>query len=658
MRNRNLPLPALACLLAAWTVPGHAQFKDPVPAELQMLSDAKFPGADALGLDMEETADDQTHLRDLYRRIKVLTEKGKELATVRMPYLPDQESLVTVDARTIHADGSIIPMSGAPADLTELQAKKFRVQTIVFTLPSVEIGSIVEYHVKFRMRDKMVAEPVWEVQQNYPVRKAHFSLHSFVPKDVQVTDRYGNYRGILLYSAHLPGNAVVNYDKATDTHSLDIKDIPSAPNEDWMPPRNSWIWRVEFFYTDAIGPFNFWMHAGESWRAQLDAFLKPSGRLNKAAAGLVAPSDSPVEKARKIYEAVQQLDNTDFSRAKTRAERKKEKLKEIRTAEDVWNQKSGSSDEITLLYVALAQAAGLRAFAGQVSNRDRTVFDEEYFSTGQLDDFIAIVELSAGELDLDPGQKMCPFGEMHWKHTNTAGLRMMLGSPSLFKLTLAPRANTSVQRSVTLAVGPDGSVKGKIRVTMNGAAALYWRQTALVNDLDEVKKQFSEELRNDLPEETQTQFNQFDKLDDPASPLVAELEISGSLGAPTGKHFILPALFFSRAKHPFESQEARTTPIDMHYPRSEQEIVAYTLPEGYTTETAPPPFHATWPDHGTFSIECAVTPGGMRVARTLITKFTTVSPADYGALHDFFRQVVIADQAQLVLTRSAVTKAN
>ena len=68
-----------------------------------------------------------------------------------------------------------------------------------------------------------------------------------------------------------------------------------------MPPSRSSNSRVEFFYTDAISPQNFWQHTGESWVAVTQAFLKPSGKLNKIAASLVTPSDSPEEKARKLY---------------------------------------------------------------------------------------------------------------------------------------------------------------------------------------------------------------------------------------------------------------------------------------------------------------------------------------------------------------------
>ena len=51
-----------------------------------MTSDPKAPGADAVYLYREEKTDDNLHYHSYYVRIKVLTEKGKELATVRIPY--------------------------------------------------------------------------------------------------------------------------------------------------------------------------------------------------------------------------------------------------------------------------------------------------------------------------------------------------------------------------------------------------------------------------------------------------------------------------------------------------------------------------------------------------------------------------------------------
>ncbi len=61
-----------------------AQFQQPTDEELKMTSDPKAPGAAAVYLYREETTNDRMlRLQSIYARIKVLAEKGKELATVK-----------------------------------------------------------------------------------------------------------------------------------------------------------------------------------------------------------------------------------------------------------------------------------------------------------------------------------------------------------------------------------------------------------------------------------------------------------------------------------------------------------------------------------------------------------------------------------------------
>ena len=93
--------------------------------------------------------------------------------------------------------------------------------------------------------------------------------------------------------------------------------------------------------------------------------------------GLIAPGDSDLDKAKKLYAAVQALDNTDYSRKKTESEMKQLKLKAAKHAEDTWAQKSGSSEDIAMLYLAMLRAAGLTAYAVKVVDRDKAVFDPE-----------------------------------------------------------------------------------------------------------------------------------------------------------------------------------------------------------------------------------------------------------------------------------------
>jgi hypothetical protein len=443
------------------------------------------------------------------------------------------------------------------------------------------------------------------------------------------------------------------------SYTLDLNDIPAVPDEDWMPPLNTLKQRIEFYYTYAHSGPDFWQTEGKRWSKEVEEFTKPTGPLKKAVGEIVASGDSDEQKAGKIYAAVMKLDNTDFTRTKSEAERKKEKLKAIGRAEDVWNQKAGSADDIALLYVALARAAGLKVWPIQVVDRNRAIFDSTYLRIGQLDDYIAVVELGGKDVYLDPGQKMCPFGTLHWKHTMASGFRLSekgavfaTTPPSVYK-------NSTVQRVADLTIDATGSVKGTVRMVMTGQDALHWRQLTLENDEEEVKKQFNESMRNSLPDGVQADFDHFLALDDYSVNLIGIVNVSGNMGTATGKHFFLPGLFFeSRAKHPFVAQDKRTIPVDVHYPKLEQDQVTYSLPAGFNVESSPQATSNLWPDHALLKINSSAKNGTVTVVRSVVYNFTLLDPKEYKDLHDFYQKVATADQQQLVLVRAQQAKGN
>jgi hypothetical protein len=635
-----------------------AQFQQPTDEELKMTADPKAPGAAAVYLYQEQITDDANHFVSYYDRIKVLTEKGKELATVRIPYEHGVDSVTDIQGRTIHADGTIVPLSVKPSDLMDFKNKNFQVNTVVFTLPSVEVGSILEYRLKVRSPDERVSQPSWDIQSPYLVRKAHYSFHphtgnrGVINSEGQVLDR-------LLYSAALAPEKKVDYSSSNDLYSLDLTDVLPLPAEDWMPPLNTLRWRVEFYYSNAFSGPAFWQDAGKHWGKQAQAFTAPSGKLVQAVSVIVTPADPDRLKAMKIYAAVQKLDNTDFSRKKSEVERKKEKLKDIHNAEDVWKRQSGSADDIALLYVAMARAAGLKASPVQVVNRNRAIFDGTYLSTRQLDDYLAVVFIDGKDLYLDPGQKMCPFGALHWKHTLASGFRLNDKETVAVTTPASSYKAALVQRIADLTIDAQGSVTGTIRFVMFGPEAVHWRQVALRNDQDEVKKEFNESMQGYYPDGVQADFDHFLGLDEYEANLIGIVKVSGNLGTATGKHFFLPGLFFeSRSKHPFVTEDKRLTPVDVHYPSTEQDEVTYHLPPGFTVESAPQPANPNWPDNALLKIKSQVNGDSVVVLRTLAYNFTLLKSKDYPDLHDFYQKVATADQQQIVLTRSLVAKGN
>jgi len=509
------PLGCAAVLVALATpLIARAQFQEPTKEELQMTADPKAPGAAAVYLYYEEITDSRAHTSSFYERIKILAEKGKELATVTMPYEPSIDKIADIEGRTIHADGTVIPMTAKASDLIDVKAKGFQVDSIVFTLPSVEVGSILEYRLTTKRDEDWAYSPTWEIQKQYFVHKAHYSF------------RPGSFIN-MLYATYIGSGEEVVSDKH-DVFTLDIADVPPEPDEDWMPPINTVRWRVQFYSTVFRSDTAFWSSAMLGWAGWVGDFIKPSGKLTDAARGLVAPGDSDRQKAEKIYAAVMKLDNTDFTRKKSKAERKKEKLKEIKKTEDVWKQQSGSADEIALLYVSLARAVGLKAWPMRVVDRSHANFDRSFLSSYQLDDYIAVVALDGKDIYLDPGQKMCPFGSMHWKHSLATGFRLTDNGAVIATTTGLTYLSSLEERVASLSIDETGNVTGTIRFILNGPDALYWRQIALENDADEVKKRFNETMHDIIPDGVEAEFDHFLGLDDYESNLIGIVKVSGT----------------------------------------------------------------------------------------------------------------------------------
>ena len=164
-----------------------AQFQPPTDAELKMTADPQAPGAAAVYLNIEEIDNDPMHYQTHYAKIKVLEEKGKELATVEVPYAKGQNEITNIEARTIHADGTVIPLEGRTRNLLSAKLNSrdgdLQLKRVVFTLPSVEVGSILEYRYTLRYDDNHYSTPFWRIQRAYFFHKAHYAFtpyeHSF-----------------------------------------------------------------------------------------------------------------------------------------------------------------------------------------------------------------------------------------------------------------------------------------------------------------------------------------------------------------------------------------------------------------------------------------------------------------------------------------------
>ncbi len=240
-----------------------------------------------------------------------------------------------------------------------------------------------------------------------------------------------------------------------------------------MPPIERVLYRVFFYYKAAGSASEFWINDAKLWSKDVDRFAEPSKAIKEAVAGIISPADSDLDKANKLYKAVQALDNTDYSRRKTESEMKQLNLKAARHAEDTWAQKSGSSEDIALLYLAMLRAAGLTAYATKVVDRQRSVFDLSYLSLSQLDNTLVILSTGGKEIYLDPGEKMCPFGTVNWRHSSAGGLTQSAKGTLGITTRSQPYAENKTLRIGEVFLDSKGAITGNFHIVMTGQAALY-----------------------------------------------------------------------------------------------------------------------------------------------------------------------------------------
>jgi hypothetical protein len=644
---------SFAAILAALSTSAFAQtaFKQPTPDELSMTADPKAPGADAVYLNIEEISNDPLHYETFYARIKVLSEKGKDLATVEVPFLRGRFKVKEVKGRTIHADGKVIPLEGKAEDLLISKKGDRDIEKTVFNLPSVEVGSILEYRYQIDYDDNRYSSPMWEVQKKYFVHSAHYQ---FTPAPIRnMIDGRGRSINSLIWWQRLPGGKTVQ-SNAGGYYTVDVTDVPPTPDEEYMPPIDSFLYKVFFYYKSAGNAADFWTTEAKEWSKDVDKFAEQSKTIRDAVAGLVAPTDKEEDRAKKLYAAVEALDNTDYSRRKGESELKQLKLKEAKHAEDTWKQKSGDSEDIAMLYLAMARSAGLTAYAVKIVSRSRGIFDISYMDLRQLNDTVVLLGIDGKPVVVDPGEKMCPFGTVNWRHSYAGGLRQSAEGPGYAVTPAQTYSSNTTKRIANLTVDAHGQVTGTIRMMLTGQEALKWRQRALVIDEQELKKEYDKSIEEIIPDGVDAHIDHFLGLDNADALLITVINVNGTLGAATSKRLLLPGAFFeSRQRAHFVSNEKREESVDMRYAERVDEEITYHLPDGFAVEGTPKDTQIPWQGHAVYGIKTATQPGTVGINRQFVRAFTEAKPEEYQDLRGFYQKVSAADQQQLVLTVSA-----
>jgi hypothetical protein len=664
--RRTLFAAFLAALLPLITPPAHAdKWITPTAEELAMTSQPEVPGAGAVYLNRVEITDDDLHMFDISVRLKVLTEGGKKWGDVELYYGSHGDgggmTVDGIEGRTIHPDGTIIPFTGKPYEKVIEKTRGEKRMAKIFSMPDVQVGSIIEYHYVIRYDDKFVYAPSWLIQSELFTRKAHFA---WKPTNRDLEDNRGEINTIA-WLPILPAGSEVKRSTAPSTglsrgqkhFEVDVDNVPPTPDEEHMPPISSFTYRVLFYYTSYRSNDEFWKSEGKRWAKDVDKFIGPGHIVTAAVQQEITTSaDTQNQKLHKIYTAVMHLENTDFTREHTSAEEKAAGLKEVHTTDDIWARKRGSSDQLAELFVAMARAAGMKAYVLFVTSRDRSLFVKGYLSLHQLNDYIAMVNVDGKDEYFDPGSRYCPYGHLAWGHTMVAGLRQTDGGSDFIVATPAESYKDShIDRIGDLTMDSTGLVTGTVTLTFTGAPALKWRQRSLSGDSTSLENELRESVERLMPGGTEVKVASIDKLEDYEQPLIVNFTVKGGIGSLTGKRILLPADVFevnSKATFPHEK---RTVGVYFEYPYMAQDAVRIKFPAYLSVESFPEASKVQFKSYAAYNMFTQSAPNSITVRRNLILGEIVFPLDDYPDLRSFYSKLQTKDQESVVLTTGPAT---
>ena len=636
------------------------EFAPPSPDELKLTSVPEQPGAAAVILSHEEICDDNLHYCSVYKRIKILNDSGIHKYSDVSLYSYRGYEVAEVRARTVHADGSIANFEGKPLDKTVFRGQGHRVHIRSFSLPDVSVGSIVEYRYLYQYPDnEFKSPPIWILQEELFQKHLLFryipNTHAFGGSTTYLYNEHGVIVGIG-WTGRLPAGTVPKLTELPKTQvEVEMTNVLPFVEEDHMLPSFQLKWNLQIYYRSNESHDAWWKDEGKFWNKAVEKFVSKNDGLPAVVSEVTTPTDTPEQKAKKLYALVKKFDNYTYMPEKSLQELKTLGLQQNRGASDVLHQKGGDRDEITRLFIALARTAGVPAYAARVSDRSERVFDKSYLSTYQFDAELAVVQLDGKDVFLDPGSKYAPYGLVNWRYAGSGGIRQS-GGGMVFTETPSPGyAQAITKRLLRVKLNPDGSADGTLAVLFAGLEALIRREEVSRTDDEGRKKILEDEVRSWLPGNAQVTLAKAPQWDVIESPLIAEFKISSPMAVAAGHRWMIPLDLLAVNETAMFPHSERVNHIFLNYPFRKIDDVAITLPPAMSVETLPQSEDVKLA-YAVCHAERSQKGDQISSTRDLALADMAIPVSEYKQLKNFFDKVKSVDEEQAVLRGSQSAK--
>lgn len=627
----------------------------PVPKDdLALKDNAANPGSSAMILERQIYTDDEKRVQTEWVRIKVFTEEGRGYADIEIPYLVKSTSVEDIRGRTVRPDGTVIPFNGEVFDTVVAKYKKFRYQAKTFTMPGVEVGSVIEYSYAVHWKDRFpdyvrngsnysipegwtVPTTTWVVQQDLFTRHAVFVIRPV---------KGGN---LAFAKVRLPDNLPSM--QPDGTMRMEVNNVAPIEEEEHMPPKSLLNSRVHLYYTVGfVG--DYWGTISKARAERAQKFVEKTRFLEQSANSIAPPGDPPETRLRKLYARVQQVRYLSYEAVRTEKEIRREHLTENKSAEDILRHNYGYANEINLLFTALARAAGFDASIVEVVDRSSAIFEPQVLDPSQLNAMIVLVRLKGENIYFDPATHFCPYGLVPWFETGTRGVRWDKLGGGIMEVQSPKDETDAIERTAELKLQPDGSLEGTLEIVFSGQEALDRRLSASDEDDAGRRKLLEDEVKDLTPSGATIDLETVTAWQDPEQPLRIKCHLRAARFATfTQQRMLFPmAVFRTNRKNPF-NHVYRVQPVYFQHGYRELDKISISIPAGYRVEAVPAEADDKTP-FAEFHTKRNTEDGFLRLERQSEMSGYFFPVQSYRSLREYFEKMRESDAENVVLHKT------
>lgn len=605
--------------------------------EFSMTSIKEDPEADAVVLFDIGRIDITPAFETIFKRhirIKILTEKGKDEANVKIPFF-HEDDLDDIEAVSYLPNGDEFELDDD--NIFEEGVKSWRKK--VFAIPGVEVGSVIELRYSIYSEYVTYLEP-WYFQRGEYTKFSELSV--YVP----------NGFGYQVFRSNL-----TNYD-IVETQGEDWnryqtgkklrkfvwtgKNIPGIKDEPYMNNLDDYMAKIDFQLMSFVSPYvNYtfvktWDDIAEKFRDFFQKRLEEDDGVEELNQSLLSGVTNEQEKIEKIYNFVCQSIGHD-SKGGFYSD-------EVITVEKVLEAKKGNKLEKNLLLVSLLRQAKLDAKLVPISSKSHGKFFSGIVKIGQFNHALVLVQLENSFIFLDATDKFCPMGMVPINYRVPQGLLINEDNGKIIALDL-PKAKSRKDIETIGKLQDDGSLVLETYFFCDSYIANSIRKS-----IDKKgEKEYFEDLIDDLYENAALDsfiVTNFDSLSKPLE-LTFYFKLPDYVQKVGNLVYFQPPLFTKIDDNPFKSK-IRYFPIDYSKTVMYSERVKINLPESYKTSEIPKRVKRNIPKF-TFSTFYFASDNIIEINRNYRRNKIQFHQNEYHDLRNMFDRIVEADDSQIII---------